>query len=351
MSFIEGLSMQKNKTVLSNDIGFFRLEKYGYSLGRVLNDPNRWSAKIVCGVFDRASRHYASTTYTKKHDYHKFLETTSFLGCNNTLYPEIKAIYAKEATVVCEYIGQSLQDYLSRDLHRASFGIEAVFKYLNDLNSISRIKKIFSIPSIVRTGLELSKELGSDFEFLPKCRKLLPEMERSGIEFDYGYGIEDPHIWNFRIIENSGAPHAFTTDFDFFCEDINWHWELGYLYATLRWLRKTEPDIADRAKERLVVLTQGKKPEDDFMFWLGVLSSYCGYKDSLRNLLTDGEPCELEEEREKIKELDEKVAILGGMILSRKEMKFKWRHRPKNHRLQAISLLGVAGSKETGGVN
>jgi len=308
--------MRENKAVLNREIDFFRLEKYGYRLGRILNNPNRWSAKIVCGVFDEAPRHYASTTYIKEHDYYKFLETTAFLGCNNTVYPEIKVIYAREATVVCEYIGQCLQDYLLRGFQRAPLGIEAVFSYLMRLNAINQSKRTFFIPSIVRTGLELSRELDIGFEFLPKCRRVLPEIENSGVEFNYGYGIEDPHILNFRIIEDNGIPQAFTTDFDFFCEDINWHWELGYLYATLRWLKKTAPGIADEAKKRLAALTQEKGLEADFMFWLGVLSSYCGYKDSLRNFLTDGEPCELEEEREKIKELDEKVAILGGMLLS-----------------------------------
>ena len=309
--------MRENKAVLNREIDFFRLEKYGYRLGRVLNNPNRWHTKIVCSVFDGVPRHYASTTYTKQYDYYKFLETTAFLDCNNTVYPEIKAIYARETTVVCEYIGQCLQDYLLRGFQRASLGIESVFRYLMRLNAINQSKKTFFIPSIVRTGLELSKELDAGFEFLSKCREVLPKIERSGIEFYYGYGIEDPHIWNFRIIENSGIPDAFTTDFDFFFDDINWHWELGYLYATLRWLRKAAPGIADEAKKRLIALMQKEGFESNFMFWLGVLSSYCGYKDSLCNFLTDREPCELEEECGKIKELDEKVAVLGDALLSK----------------------------------
>ena len=308
--------MRENKAVLNREIDFFRLKKYGYRLGRILNNPNRWNAKIVCGVFGGDYIHYASTTYAKQHDYYKFLETTVFLGCNNILYPEIKVIYAQENTVVCKYIGQCLQDYLLRGFQRASLGIEAVFSYLMRLNVINQSKKTFFIPSIVRTGLELSKELDIGFEFLPKCRKVLPEIEHSGVEFDYGYGIEDPHIWNFRIIEDFDIPQAFTTDFDFFSDDINWHWELGYLYATLRWLRKAAPAIADEAKKRLIALMREEGAESNFMFWLGALSSYCGYKDSLCNFLTDGEPCELEEERGNIKELDEKVAILGGMLLS-----------------------------------
>jgi len=51
------------------------------------------------------------------------------------------------------------------------------------------------------------------------------------------------------------------------------------------------------------------------MFWLGALSSYCGYKESLCNLLNDGKICELKKEHKIIKELDEKVSFLAEKLL------------------------------------
>ena len=293
----------------------FPFVKYGYALKNALNNQNRWHVKIVHSLIGLDARSYAATTYMRSYDYLKLLENTTLLKCNGKLSPSIVNLYPEANTIVCDYLGEFFQHYLLRDLDNASIGPCAVFDYLLDVNYMNQGYKNFFTPKIIKSAIELSGTLADDFEFLGKSRKILPRLEDSGIEFAYGCGIEDPHIWNFRVIKTLGAMRAFTTDLDYFSDKINCFWEIGYFYATFRWIRKMSPHIANIAEKNLLSLIQERDLQSKFMFWLGALSSYCGYKESLRNLLKDGKICELKEEHRVIKELDEKVSFLAEKLI------------------------------------
>ena len=296
---------------------YFPLEKYGYILKRALNNENRWRTKIVCSILDRNSKRYVSTTYAKQDDYLRLLETTTYLKCNNKLSPKILKLYPKDKAIVCEYIGEFLSDYLLSNPFNITSSITSIFDYLKDINSINQTHKTFVIPSIVKSSLQLSEALSNDFEFLHKVKVILPKLEESDIKFSYGYGIEDPHIWNFRIINAANKIQALTTDFDFFSERVNCFWELGYLYATFRWFKRISLPLAYKAEEALLSLVQNQNLKLEFMFWLGALSSYCGYKDSLRNFMMNGGIVKLQGQYQLIQQLDKKIFSLVIKLLTK----------------------------------
>ena len=294
---------------------YFPLSKYGYTLERVLNNKNRWHTKIVCSVLDKDFRRYVSTTYVKQNDYLELLKTTTYLKRNNKLAPKITKLYPEDKTIVCEYIGEFLSNYLRNTPTNISLSLTSVFSYLKDINSINQNYKAFVIPSIVKTALQLAEEVTDNFEFLPKAKIVLPELESSDIKFTYGHGIEDPHIWNFRIINTQNKIQALTTDYDYFLDKVNCFWELGYFYATLRWFKKRSLPVAYKPEKSLLSLMQGKDLKSEFMFWLGALSSYCGYKDSLCDFMMNGGIAELREQRRAIQQLDEKISYLANKLL------------------------------------
>jgi len=295
---------------------FFNLQEHGYALDRPLNNQNRWDTKIVLSAFDSDSRKLVSTAYAKRRDYLRFIETSTFLKCKNKLSPEILKLYPEHKAVICEHVGEFLQDYLLAHPEAVISSLIAVFDYLKDTNSINQAKRHFITPSIIRLSLELSEGIGPAFEFLPKFKKALSRLKKSDVGFTYGYGIEDPHIWNFRILNGSGTrPLAFTTDFDYFSSAVNYYWELGYLYATFRWFRKISLNLSLEAEDTLLSLTDGVDVGSEFMFWLGTLSSYCGYKDSLHSFVKGEGLHELEKEYKIINALDEKVASLAKDLL------------------------------------
>lgn len=305
-----------NNTLLNHSLSFnFPLEKYGYSLEKVLNNENRWQDKIVCSILNSNGRRCVSTTYTKENDYLKLIENTSFLNCNNKLSPRIVGIYPKDKTIICDYIGEFLADYLISNPSDIALCLASVFDYLKDINSINKSLKKFFLPSIIKTSLQLSEELKDDFELLPKFKSILPKLENSDIRFTYGSGIEDPHIWNFRIIKTKDNIQALTTDFDYFTDDVNSLCELGYFYATFRWIKKTSPSLVCRIEEIILSLVQGQNLKSEFMFWLGAISSYCGYRDSLRNLMVNGGIMKLQEQYQLIQQFDEKIFCLADKLL------------------------------------
>ena len=301
---------------LSAQGGLFYLQRHGYTLDRPLNNQNRWDTKIVYRLFDRGLKKLVSTAYAKSHDYLKFIETSTFLKCKDKLSPEILKVYPEHKTVICEHVGEFLQDHLLAHPEVIISSLIAVFDYLKDINSINQARKRFTVPPIIKLSLELSEEIEPDFEFLPKFKKVLPQLKKSNIKFMYGYGIEDPHIWNFRILNNAERPLAFTTDFDYFSDTVNYFWEMGYLYATFRWLRKISPALSCEAEEALLSLTQGMDTKSEFMFWLGALSSYCGYKDSVCSFLKGDMNCDLEKEHFVINDLDERVSCIAKKLIN-----------------------------------
>ena len=296
----------------------FPLTRYGYSLGSILNNKNRWYTKIVCHIQNNKDlRHYVSTTYAKHYDYLRLIETTTFLKCNNKLTPEIIELYPEKNTVVCKHIGEFLSDYLTNNAGKVFQALSALFEYMEEINHIERCYKSFIIPSIVRISLNLSDEFPNEFDFLPKTRVILEALKKSDIKFLYGCGVEDPHIWNFRVRKSSGKTQALTTDFDYFSNEVNCFWELGYFYATLRWLDKKSFHLKCKAEDILLTFTQKADLKSEFMFWLGVLSSYCGYRDSFCNSVINGQvrDPELEDQYKMIKFLDEKVSSLTKKLL------------------------------------
>ena len=297
---------------------YFPLKKYGYIVERTLNNENRWHTKMVCSILDKNSKRYVSTTYTGQNDYLKLLETTTYLKCNYKLSPKIVKLYPEDKTIVCDYIGEFLSVYLQNFPVDITLSLTSVFDYLKDINSIDQGYRTFVIPSIVKTSLQLSKEFSEEFEFLPKSKTILLKLGDSNVKFIYGCGIEDPHIWNFRILNSADKIQALTTDFDFFSERVNCFWELGYLYATFRWFKKISLALAYKAEEVLLSLMKDPDIESEFMFWLGVLSSYCGYRDSLRNLMMNGGIIKLQEQYQLIQQLDEKIFSLASKLLTEK---------------------------------
>ncbi|MFB0561837.1 MAG: hypothetical protein ACETWM_11605, partial [Candidatus Lokiarchaeia archaeon] len=117
---------------------YFPLKKYGYTFERTLNNKNRWETKIVCSILDRKSERYVSTTYAKQNDYLRLLETTTFLKCNGKLSPEIVSVYPQDRTIVCDYIGEFLSDYLLNNPADISLSLTSIFDYLKDVNSIDQ---------------------------------------------------------------------------------------------------------------------------------------------------------------------------------------------------------------------
>ena len=294
---------------------YFPLARYNYTLLSVLNNRNRWGTKIVCSILDSNFKHYVSTTYAKRIDYLRLIETTTFLKSRHKLSPKLVQLYPNDNTVVCEYVGGFLSDCLSENHKESGLILTAVFEYFKRINSINKCQREFIVPSIIESSLDLSAEFDYEFNFLPEFKAILPELVNSNLKFTYGCGIEDPHIWNFRIVKKSAEVQALTTDFDYFSNEVNYFWELGYFYATFRWLKKSWPSFINMVEKKLLSLIEGEDLKSEFMFWLGVLSSYCGYKDSLKNLINNGGIEMLREQSMLINGLDKKLSYLGNKLI------------------------------------
>ena len=329
---VKNISLAMDKTFLLQDItgnelrGLgetpgrlrFPLERYGYATENVLNNGNRHHIKLVCSIRKHGDlRRLVSTTYARHNDYLRLVETTTCLKCNDRLSPEIVELYSRENTVVCGHIGEFLSEYLANNPDRTETCLRAVFEYMKEVNFINQRMDKFSIPSIVRISIALSGESGYHFDFLPECRPFLSRLEEKGVNFLYGCGVEDPHIWNYRIVDHKKKTRALTTDFDYFSDGINSFWELGYFYATFRWLKKTCSPVRRKAESVLLPLVKDTDLKSEFMFWLGVLSSYCGYRDSICGLLGGlHEPNEeLEKQYKTISRLDKKIAVIAEKLL------------------------------------
>lgn len=330
------------KVNISSDLfiqAYLPLRKYGYIPTEILNNRNRWHTKIVCNILGKDFKHYVSTSYARRSDYLKLLETTAYLKCNNKLSPKIVKIYPDDKTIICNYIGEFLSDYLLGNPADISPGIISVFDYLRDLNSINLRHKEFTIPPIIKEVFQLADEIAGNFIFLPKTKSVLPQLADSEIEFTYGCGIEDPHIWNFRIVQtrDGDETRALTTDFDYFSEDINYFWESGYFYATLRWFKKDSVLLGCEAEKILLSLVQKQGLKSEFMFWLGALSSYCGYKESLCNFITADRTAQrgLGEQYKIVRFLDEKVSYL-----IRKLLKNELKKKIEKHKIPSAKIAG-----------
>ena len=104
---------------------------------------------------------------------------------------------------------------------------------------------------------------------------------------------------------------------------MNYFWELGYFYATFRWLKKSSLSVSYKAEEILLSLIKDLDLKTEFVFWLGVLSSYCRYKESLKKLMLETEIVYLQEQHQLIQQLDKKVADLANRLLLDKVLLMK----------------------------
>jgi len=296
----------------------FPLEGYGYFAATVLNNENRWHTKLVCKIFNEFSESLVSTTYTQAYDYAKLINAVGLLRRNNLLVPQIVKFYPQHNTVICDFMGEFLSEFLLENPNRLEQSLESVFTYLKQVNSISQALESFAIPSIIKMSMQLPKEHPYNFNFLPNIKNILPKLEEENIQISYGCGVQDPHIWNFRILLTGSEIQAFTTDFDYFSNQANYFWELGYFYATFRWLKRASWNLVEKSERVLASFIKKQDLKSEFMFWLGVLSSYCGYVDSLRNLAQTFNFGPLKEQHLFIRYLDEKVSYLAEKILNGK---------------------------------
>ena len=296
----------------------FPTNKFGYSTHEILNNQNRWNLKMVMDIIGNDKKHYVSTTYANRNDYNGLLEVVKILGHNN-LCPKIIEYYPEYNTAVCEYMGIFMCDYMLSHPSNVDGVVYSVFNYFRHLNSMNQKMKPFSMPLIIRETILKSENEYKNDKFTIKAKKMLLVLEKSGIEFSYGYGIKDPHIWNFRILRNQNKVLALTTDFDFFSDRINYFWELGYFYATFRWLKKNSYKIVDSAERLLLNFIRNQGLKAEFMFWLGILSSYCGYRDSIINFIKNGKISILQEQNKIIRQVEKEISSLTFKLLENKK--------------------------------
>ena len=298
----------------------FPLERHGYFVTGVLNNKNRWHTKLVCKITDEFSKEWVSTTYRQVSECQKLIKTVNLLRRNYRLVPQIAKLYPQHNTVICDFVGEFLSEFLLENPNCLEQSLMSVSAYLESVNAINQTPQAFTIPPTIEMIMQLPKEHLSNFDFLPKVKNILPRLENGNVQFIYGCGVQDPHIWNFRILKTSSKIQALTTDFDYFSDQVNYFWELGYFYATFRWLKKASTTLV-KDSENILSLIGRKNPKSEFMFWLGALSSYCGYEDSLRNLAQDFNFEPLKEQYLFIRCLDNKVSCLAEKILDGKKIK------------------------------
>lgn len=295
----------------------FPLINYKYKLNRILNNSNRWEVKIVLHLLDMNNNQCVATTYSTKEDYVKLIRVSNLLKDKGEIYPKMIDMYPDDNTIICEYIGEFFCDYLLNRSDDMEVIICSVFNYLQELNKLNQTFTPFNIPFLINGKNYQNNLISNNINFLSKVKEILFRLEAEQIEFKYGYGISDPHIWNFRILENNEKIKAFTTDFDFFSEKINCFWELGYFYATFRWLKKSSFPLVCEVENILLDLMKKQGIKAEFMFWLGVLSSYCGYRDSILGFIGNLEFSELKKIYKIIQELEEKVYYLADRVLKK----------------------------------
>ena len=306
-----------NRDVSEDFLEGFPLKRYGYVFEARLNAKDSWEKKVVCSVLKDGSERQVSTTYPDEEKYLKFLDVSSLLKEFGMLHPEVSQVYDEERTVICHYIGEFLPPVLLND--EACSSIDAVFDYLALLRSMSPTAQTFEIPRILRGFLTLSDQFSQVLPFVSETKNILPQLEERGICFQYGSGIEDPDIKNFRVIMRDGQLQALTTDYDRWSDRINYFWAAGYFYASLRWLAKASPEARKECSEYILRTIDVDGQRAEFMFWLGVLSGYCGYGKTMKKAIVENRMNKFQGRLEIIKELDEKVSRLANALIEIEE--------------------------------
>ncbi|MDO9463901.1 MAG: hypothetical protein Q7J67_01175 [bacterium] len=297
----------------------FPLKKYGYTFEARLNCKDSWGRKVVYTVLKGETRRFVSTTFPDEERHLRSLEIFALLKERRMFHPEVFQVCKKERTIVCHYIGEFLPPFLLGE--EAYSAIDAVLDYLDLLDTMFPRKEIFQMPHILRGFLELSEQFPQLTPFISGTKDVLPKLRDKGICFCYGSGIEDPDIKNFRIVRYDGKFQALTTDYDCWSDRINYYWAIGYFYASLRWLAKASVEASKECCEYILQAINTNDRREEFMFWLGVLSGYCGYKRTLKKAIIEDRMNKFYDKLEIIKELDEKVSHLAGRLIESEEKK------------------------------
>ncbi|MFH1904034.1 MAG: hypothetical protein ABIK53_00710 [bacterium] len=305
----------KNYNVSQDFLERFPLEKYGYTFEARLNDKDSWERKVVCSVLKSEARRFVSTTFPDEERNLRSLEIFALLKELGMLHPEIFQVCKKERTVICHYIGEFLPPLLLGE--EAYSAIDAVLGYLALLDSICIYPRgeIFEVPHILREFFKLANQFPHVAPFISQTKEILPMLRDKGIYFYYGSGIEDPDIKNFRIVRGDGSFKALTTDYDCWSDEINYYWATGYFYASLRWLAKASSEAGKKCEKYILKTINVNDEKKEFMFWLGVLCGYCGYKRALRKAIIENKMNEFHDKLKIIKELDEKVSNLASRLM------------------------------------
>lgn len=296
----------------------FPLKKYGYVFEARLNAKDSWERKVVCSVLRDGVRRFVSTTFPDEERYLKFLEVSSLLKECGRLHPEIFQVCQEERTAICHYIGEFLPPLLAGE--KAHSAIDAVLGYLALLDTMFPRKELFEVPRILRGFFSLSDQFPFQIvPFISGTKGILPKLKERGICFSYGSGIEDPDIKNFRIVREEGRFQALTTDYDCWSNKVNYSWAIGYFYASLRWLAKGSPGAGKECGEYILRTINMDEGKEEFMFWLGVLSGYCGYRRVMEEAIIENRMDKFQGKLEIIKELDEKVSHLAYRLIEKEE--------------------------------
>ena len=305
----------KNYNVSQDFLERFPLGKYGYVFESRLNNKDSWEKKVVCSVLKGEAQRFVSTTFPDEKSHLKSLEIFALLKELGMLHPEIFQVCKKERTVICHYIGEFLPPLLLGE--EAYSAIDAVLGCLTLLDTICIYPRgeVFEVPHILEEFFKLTKQFSRVLPFISQTKNILPKLREKGICFCYGSGIEDPDIKNFRIVRGDGKFQALTTDYDCWSDEINYHWAAGYFYASLRWLAKASSEAGKKCEKYILKTTKINDGKKEFMFWLGVLCGYCGYKRTLKEAIIENKISKFYDKLEIIKELDEKVANLASRLM------------------------------------
>lgn len=306
-----------NNHVSGDFLKGFPLKKYGYVFEAKLNAKDSWERKVVCSVLKGEARRFVSTTFPDEERYLKFLEVSSLLKECERLHPEIFQVCQEERTAICHYIGEFLPPLLAGE--KAHSAIDAVLGYLVLLDTMFPRKEIFEVPRILRSFFNLSDQFPQVVPFISETKGILPKLKERGICFSYGSGIEDPDIKNFRIVREDGRFQALTTDYDCWSDKVNYYWATGYFYASLRWLAKVSPEASRGCGEYILRTINVDDGREEFMFWLGALSGYCGYRRAMEKAMIENRMERFQDKLKIIKELDEKVSRLAHQLIKMEE--------------------------------
>jgi len=302
-----------NCDVSQNFLEVFPLKRYGYIFESRLNAKDSWEKKVVCSVLKDGAKRYVSTTFPNEEGYLKFLYVSSLLKKYEILHPEIFQVYKEEKTLICHYIGDFLPPLL---LKEKAYNIDTVFRYLFLINRVSPKEEIFELPYSIRRFFELGDQFLQILPFISRTKSILSQIIKKGICFSYGSGIKDPDIKNFRIFRKDGNLQALTTDYDRWSEKVNYFWATGYFYASLRWLDEASPEASRKCSEYIIRTMNIKNQKEEFMFWLGVLSSYCYERKRIEKAIIENRMDEFQDKLKIIKELSEKVSHLANRLAS-----------------------------------